>query len=168
MDKSQATMRIACLFLILFVSCQEDPNLKNVCVDPIGTAEISLPAATINNTGNYTLSNVFCFSKDSKDRNACFVVMSSTTSTILWAINFTSVIPSSLIGKIVDAGQFRCLGDVNVKPTAGYIYQVEARLHHGYVVQIPDGTYGRIFVDSWVLDSSGRVTKINLTWQYSF
>lgn len=161
MDKS---MRWS--FILLFISClscQEDPNLKNVCVSPVGSAKISIPVAPLN--GYFSDYNIICFGDK---HNACFVLESSPTATIIWAVDYTTSFPGSTIGKLSDSGKVRCVGDAIVDPASNYVYQVAASIHHAYVVELPDKTHGRIFVDSWDVGSTGAVKTINLIWQYPF
>ncbi|MBS1544794.1 MAG: hypothetical protein JST14_14245 [Bacteroidetes bacterium] len=140
--------------LILVLSCQEDPNLVTVCTDPIGSKNI-----TTKNNG------IFCF----KDvMSGCFVTPLTASDRSLWAIDYTGTYPNSMVAMIADAGQIKCLGEVKVKPTTGYVYKIEAKLKHGYVVLLPDNTYGRLFIDSWTVNASGVVTELNITYQYSF
>jgi hypothetical protein len=69
---------------------------------------------------------------------------------------------------IVDVGSITCLGDITVKPLSGYVYSTDIIVKHGYVIKLPDGTFCRFFVDSVTKSSTGAVTKIFVTWQYSF
>lgn len=142
------------LLLLLVLSCQEDPNLVAVCTDPIGSKNI-----TTKNNG------IFCF-KDGF--NGCFSTPLTASETSIWAIDYNSLYPGTMIAMIVDAGQVTCLGQVTTKPSTGYVYKVAAKLKHGYVIKLPDNTYGRLFVDSWTVNSSGVVTELKITFQYSF
>ena len=75
----------------------------------------------------------------------------------------------TMIGKISEIGTVSCLGDVQEKPSSTDFFYAEYALEGtGFVVMLPDNTYGRIFVDSWGRNSAGAVTELHLTWQYSF
>jgi predicted homoserine dehydrogenase-like protein len=144
------------LFILTLVvlSCQEETALKNVCADPLGAEDITLE----NN-------DQFCYKEGF---NACFVMQFTTTSQVIKAVDNTSIYPGTMIAMIIDVGAVSCLGDVTGKPTSGFVASAEALEKHGYVVKLPDNTYGRLFVDSWTKSSSGVVSEINITWQYAF
>jgi len=129
--------------------------LKDACADPLGSQD-----------NTYKNNNILCFKEGF---NACFVMQFSATSQLIRAVDYNSIFPGTMIGMIADAGPVDCLGDVTTKPPASsFFYGVNAVVHHGYVVKLPDNTYGRIFVDSWVKPASGAVSEIHLTWQYAF
>ena len=128
--------------------------MKNVCADPMGSQD-----------NTYKNNNILCFKEKF---NACFVMQFSATSQVIRAVDYNSIFPGTMIGMIADVGAVRCLGDIKLQPAATFFYGVNAVEKHGYLVKLPDNTYGRIFVDSWVKPSSGAVSEIHITWQYSF
>jgi hypothetical protein len=103
----------------------------------------------------------FCFKPE---LNGCFRSQLTGTPPYFQAVNFTG----KLLGMIVDIGPVKCLGQVTYKPVEGYLYVVQIVEKHGYVVRLPDNTYGRLFVDSWTKSPTGTVSKIYVTWQYAF
>ncbi len=137
-------------FLFFVISCQEDSTLKNVCADPIGSQDVTMQTNT-----------QFC---PKEGQNGCFITKFGSTTQVFQAINYTG----KLLGMIVDVGPVTCLGQVTAKPVSGYAYVVDVVAKHGYVIMLPDGTYGRFFVDTVVKSSTGSVTKIYVTWQYAF
>ena len=147
-------VRLLILSLVTCLSCQEDTTLKNVCADPLGAEDIKLK----NN-------DLLCYKEG---YSACFIMQFTTTSQVIQAVDYTSVYPGTMIGMIVDLGAVNCLGEVTSKPTSGFSFGVNAIEKHGYVVKLPDDTYGRLFVDSWTKSSTGAVSEINITWQYAF
>jgi hypothetical protein len=140
----------------VLLSCQKDVSLENVCADPVGSEDIVMK----NNT-------LICFKEKF---NACFRMQLTPTSQILIAVNYTSVYPGTMIGMMADAGSARCLGDIKTKSlvASDYYYGFNIVPNRCYVVKLPDNTYGRLYVDSWVKSSSGAVTEVHITWQYSF
>jgi hypothetical protein len=134
----------------LFISCQKDSTLEKVCADPIGSQDVTM--------GNNTQ---FC---PLEGQNGCFKTQFGSTTQVFQAINYSG----KLLGMITDVGVVTCLGQVTVKPATGYVYTIDVVAKHGYIIKLPDGTFGRLFVDSVTKSSSGAVTKIYVTWQYSF
>ena len=136
---------------LLFQSgCETDLVPLDFCADPLGSD---------NNT--YKNGNVFCY-KDSF--NSCFTLELTPTKTNIRAVNFAG----KELAMIQDIGPVTCLSEVKAKPTSGYVYTVNAALGHGYVIKLPDGTYGRFFIDSWIKSNTNVVVEINITRQYSF
>ena len=136
--------------LFFLISCQEDNALKKVCTDPIGSEDVTMQ----NNTQ-------FC---PREEQNGCFRTQLGATTQIFQAINYSG----KLLGMIVDVGAIACLGEIIVKPSTGYVYSANIVVKHGYIIKLPDGTFCRLFVDSVAKSSAGAVTKIFVTWQYSF
>ena len=147
-------LRLLILSLVLGLSCTEDPALKNVCADPLGTADMTL-----------THDEQFCFKEGF---NACFVLKFAAASQLIQAVDYTSQHPGTMVGMITDIGAVSCLGAVFSKPTNGFLSEVSAVENHGYVVKLPDNTYGRLFIHSWTKASSGAVSEIHITWQYAY
>lgn len=157
--KKVSTLHVCLVGLLIFslaatLSCQEDSTLKNVCADPLGAEDIAL-----KNNG------LLCYKEG---YSACFIMQFTTTSQVIRAVDYTSIYPGTMIGIIIDQGPASCLGEVVSKPTSGFLYGVNAVEKHGYVVKLPDNSYGRLFVDSWTKSSTGAVFEINITWQYAF
>jgi hypothetical protein len=142
------------VFFALLLSCQKDATLEKVCVDPLGSQDIYLT----NNT-------LICFREG---HNACFLMRTTSTGATLTAQDYNKIYPGTMIGMIADMGFVSCLGDVSTKPTTGIFYGFTLQLNHGYVIKLPDDTYGRLFVDSWVKSSADLITEVHVTWQYSF
>jgi hypothetical protein len=136
------------VFVLLLIACKEDTSLSSVCTDPIGTQDVTMK----NNTE-------FCFKEG---QNGCFfTTLNSTTLTF-------SIFPIS--GKqpagIIDIGPVKCLGQVNTKPATGYSSTIAVASGHGYVVLLPDKTYGRCYVAS--ISSSGGAPLLYVSWQYAY
>ncbi|HWA35178.1 MAG TPA: hypothetical protein VG737_13655 [Cyclobacteriaceae bacterium] len=142
------------VMVALLLSCQKDASLENVCADPIGSEDIVMK----NNTQ-------ICFKEKF---NACFRMHLTDTANYILAVNYNSIYPGTMIGMMTDGGSVRCLGDVDTKPTSQYYLGYYIELNRGYVVKLPDDTYGRIYIDSWIKNSAGRVTEVHVTWQYSY
>jgi hypothetical protein len=149
------------LFLFcIFVSCTSD-TLSHTCSDPLGS-ENDLINDSVTNRNN----SFFCFAGKSSDSclyNKCFQLF---TPQVIKSIYFIGCHPNSA-GTIVDIGQVTCLGSISAKPSSGYSYSVAPMLHHGYVINFSDGTYGRFFIEAFEQES-GQVTKMNITRQYPF
>ncbi len=71
------------------------------------------------------------------------------------------------VASFIDVGEVKCLREVTDKPTSGWVFGILVELHHGYVIKMEDGTYGRLFIDSWK-KSGSQVTEVNITRQYAF
>jgi hypothetical protein len=139
------------LMLLFFqISCETDSVVSEFCADPLGSDNLI-----------YKNGNVFCFKNDF---NGCFTLDLTTTKTFIRAVNYVG----KELAMIQDMGQVKCLSEVNTKPASGYVYTVNALLNHGYSIKLPDGTYGRLFIDSWTKSASGVVLEINITRQYSY
>lgn len=144
------------LWLIIFTlsafqySCETDSVVSEFCTDPLGSDNLI-----------YKNGNVFCFKKD---LNGCFALELTATKTVVRAVNYVG----RELAVIQDIGQVKCLSQVKEKPTSGYVYTVNALLNHGYSIKLPDGTYGRFFIDSWMKSTTGTVLEINITRQYSY
>ena len=136
-------LKCKAIILLLFLSSCED-NIENTCADPIGSEDRSLNDESI-----------ICFKDDFND---CFQIHYSSTVKEIRSV----AISGGEQATILDAGSLNCLGEVTTKPLTGFTPAVDIELHHGYVVKLPDNTYGRFYIDS--SESNG----INITWQYSF
>lgn len=77
------------------------------------------------------------------------------------------VVNGNAVASIFDAGEVECLSKVTVKPSSGWVYATTAELHHGYIIRMEDGTYGRLYIDSWKL-SGGLVSEVNIKRQYAY
>ena len=138
-----------CLFLV-FTDCTES-DINNICADPIGSDDMELED-----------ESVFCFMESV---NGCFQIKWQDSSIEIISLNLQDKIQ----GEIVDIGEVNCLGEVISKPENGYKDTVVVLEHHGYVVKFPDGTYGRLYIDSFVESlSSDDVVGIRTVWQYTF
>ncbi|HQQ95661.1 MAG TPA: hypothetical protein PLX35_00285 [Cyclobacteriaceae bacterium] len=137
------------LVLVLFlIACKEDSSLTSVCTDPIGTQDVTMK----NNTQ-------FCFKEG---LNGCFITTLNATTLTFSVYPISGKQPAN----IVDIGPVKCLGQVNKKPTTGYSSSVNVVAGHGYVVLLPDNTYGRCYVAS--VSSSGGAPLLYVSWQYAF
>lgn len=145
-----ASWVIIFICLLFNSSCETDLVPLDFCADPLGSD---------NNT--YKNGNVFCY-KDSF--NSCFTLELTTTKTNIRAVNYAG----KELAMIQDIGPVTCLSEVKTKPISAYVYTVNAVLGHGYVIKLPDGTYGRFFIDSWIKPNTNVVVEINITRQYSF
>jgi len=141
--------RIQLVAFIFLLACNDDP-LENACSDPIGSDSYEM-----------AVKNYSCYQKDIK---SCFRF--DLTSNVPYFQSLYSATPADA-PLIKSLGEFSCLGQVIEKPTSGWSYLVEIKLHYGYSIKLADGTYGRLFVDSWE-KGSGGVTKVNLRRQYSY
>ncbi|MEX2233773.1 MAG: hypothetical protein WD824_16530 [Cyclobacteriaceae bacterium] len=137
-------LKYKAIILLLFLSSCSDNPIENSCADPIGSEDKSLSDESI-----------ICF-KD--DFNNCFQLSYSSSLKEIRSV----IISGGEEASILDAGELSCLGEVTAKPLTGFSPAVGLVEHHGYVVKLPDNTYGRLYVDS---DESNG---INITWQYSF
>ena len=139
--------QIALIFLLLPFLFQCNGEEFDFCSNPIGTTEFE--------TGDL---GFFCFQEKF---NACFQIELSVPEPSFQAVFFDL---NAVTGAMIDLGEMDCLKKVNRKPVTGYSYRIKINLHHGYVVKFSDGTFGRLFVDSF----EGNITKVRFTWQYSF
>ena len=141
---------LACiLFTIGLSSCNEEV-INITCADPLGTDGVTLKDQ------QYT-----CF--QDKFNNCVWFRLEFTPPEIRSVL----VITGNEVASIYDAGEATCLSSVKVKPTQGFLFATEAKLHHGYVIKMEDGSYARIFIDSWKM-SGNKVTEVNITRQYAF
>ncbi len=135
---------------ILISSCA-DEGINITCADPIGSAGIRIKD-----------NSIVCFS-DSFD--GCFIFNVSGSS-----VNISSIsLLEGVVGSIIDIGNVDCLGGIDIKPSSGYSQSVPIFINHGYVAQLADTTFGRLYVDSFVEPSVNNDTlKVNITWQYAY
>ncbi len=145
--------RLAFILICFGLGCNNDP-LSKVCVDPIGTQNISVNS-----------NQLFCFTKYSADctYNGCYYM----TPSLPQVIKNYAYQPSCTVGLIADVGLVSCLGQVILNPDAAFVDTVTPILHHGYLIKFPDNTYGRFFIDSWD-QTSGTITKFRISRQYPF
>jgi hypothetical protein len=136
------------VLLIFSLSCREEP-ITDTCADPIGTDEYPM---SVNSYSCFQEKIKSCFRFDFK--NGVPLIQSTYSVTPADAPLFK------------DVGEFSCLSKVTERPSEGWSYVVEIKLHHGYSMKLSDGTYGRFFVHSW--EKGATVTKVNLTRQYSY
>ncbi len=141
--------RYLCVLVLLLASCKEDP-INITCADPLGADAITL------RDQQYT-----CYQAQF---NNCVWFRLEFSPPELRSV---SVITNNEIATIYDAGEVPCLSAVTAKPASGFVFATEAKLHHGYVIKMQDGTYGRLFIDSWK-KSGNLVTEVNITRQYAF
>ncbi len=146
----QLNRLLVLIFFLLPFLFQCNGEEFDFCSNPVGTTEL-----TKQDLG------YFCFQENF---NACFQIKLKVAEPAFQAIYFD---PDAVTGAMVDLGEMDCLKRVDKKPATGYLYRVKINLHHGYVVKFSDGTFGRFFVDS-LEGSATNITKVNLTWQYSF
>ena len=132
---------------MLCTCSNEEINLT--CPDPLGTDAITL--------GHEKFT---CFQEGI---NGCFWFHLDVTPPVLQSVYVTG----HSIAMIIDVGEFTCLGEVTQKPTTGFVFAVEAKVNHGYVVRMEDGTYGRMFIDSLV-KSGNQIIEVNVKRQYAF
>lgn len=133
---------------LLSLSCSSD-ELEFNCVDPLGTDDY------VTENGTW-----MCFLPDI---SGCFRIELESTPAIQ-SVYFED----HVYGAVIDVGLKTCLADISEKPTDGFSYRLEAKLHHGYVVSFPDGSYGRFFIQSWVTNSQGTVSEVNILRQYDY
>ena len=66
-------------------------------------------------------------------------------------------------------GNIDCLGSIDFKPSTGYTSSVPIFINHGYVAQLADTTFGRLYVDSFAESTvSNDIIEVNITWQYAY
>ncbi|MBS1507478.1 MAG: hypothetical protein JSS79_12595 [Bacteroidetes bacterium] len=151
-------------FLLLLFSCN-DQSLITICADPLGSQNI-----TLNRSDLYYNNCFFCFkgrtttATDTCQYNNCFQFYYSSGASTIRSIYFGKSCSS---GTIADVGVVSCLGQVNQKPTTGFVYSLTPKVYHGYVVTFPDNTYGRFYIDSWKVES-GQIVTMNIVRQYPF
>ena len=144
-------IKIACVFLWLaLLNACNDESINYTCPDPLGSDAITLKDKTFS-----------CY-QDSFNNCLWFRLEFSPPE-----LRSVSVSPEKAVAVIFDVGEVECLSQVTAKPTSGWVYSTEAKLHHGYVIRMNDGTYGRLFIDSWKTSGS-FVTEVNIIRQYTF
>lgn len=141
---------ITFIFLFSMIGCEGDSTLSPYCTDPLGSDNKS-----------YKNGNIFCYKES---YNGCFTLEMTTANPIIRVVNYTG----KELAMIIDIGAVKCLSEVKIKPASGYVYALNAVLGHGYVIKLPDGTYGRFFIDSWLKSNTNVVVEMNITRQYSF
>lgn len=136
------------LSIVLLTSCTPEPiNLQ--CADPLGTDEQSIG-----------LNNYSCFQSNVED---CFILKYYNGTPI-----FNSVYNEDrTFATIIDMGGMECLSSIIQKPQSGYEIGVKVQLNHGYIIRCADLTFGRLFVDSWVIRNDS-VVQVNIKRQYGF
>jgi hypothetical protein len=138
-------LRVIVTSAVILSSCSEE--LPDYCADPLGS-----------DTKTYNNQSVMCFKEDF---NGCFVMDFNTTPKIR-AVQ----ISNGEVATIADAGEISCLNSLTgVSMT--YSYEAVVAEHHGYVVKFPDGTVGRIFIES-ITTVGSKFDQINVLRQYPF
>lgn len=82
-------------------------------------------------------------------------------------LNFTMDNNSNADG-VVDVGAVSCLGEVTTQPVSGYTHGVAATPGHGYVLKMKNGSFTRMYADSWVECTGGTICGVLISWQYPF
>jgi len=138
-----------CLFILASLIGCGDEEINLTCADPLGSDAISI--------GHEVFT---CFQEDI---NGCFWFHLDVSPPVLQSV----YVEGHSIAMIIDVGAVECLGEVTQKPTTGFVFATEAIIGHGYVVRMEDGTYGRLFIDSWIV-SGGQIVEVNLKRQYAY
>ena len=141
---------ICCILWLVGLSACTEEAINLTCADPLGTDGITLKDQ------QYT-----CF--QDKFNNCVWFRLQFNPPEIRSVL----VVTGNEVASIYDAGEVSCLSNVNVKPTTGFLFATVAKLHHGYVIRMEDGSYARLFIDSWKM-SGNQVTEVNITRQYEF
>lgn len=136
------------LSIVFLTTCTPEPiNLQ--CADPLGTDEQSVG-----------LNNYSCFQSNLEN---CFIFKYYNGAPIFNAVyNEDRTFPS-----FIDVGNVECLSSIVQKPQSGYQIGVRVQLNHGYIIRCADFTFGRFYVDSWVVRND-TVVQVNLKRQYAF
>lgn len=141
---------ITFFLLLVWLSSCNDEAINLTCADPLGADTKTLKDQQFT-----------CFTE--KFSNCVWFRLEFSPP----ELRSVSVITNNAIATLYDAGEVPCLSAVTIKPLSGWVYATEAKLHHGYVIRMEDGTYGRLFIDSWK-KSGNLVTEVNITRQYAF
>ncbi len=137
------------LALCLMLSCKEEPININ-CADPLGTDTKTLKDGVFS-----------CFQEEF---NSCVWFHLDVNPPVLQSV---IVVKGNAVAYIFDVGEVECLSKVTIKPSSGWVYVTTAKLHHGYVIKMEDGTYGRLYIDSWEISGS-LVSEVNIKRQYAY
>lgn len=129
-------------------SCSEEP-INFQCADPLGSDGKSLSDKKFT-----------CFQEDI---NGCFWFHLNVTEPILQSV----YVEGHSIAMVLDIGEVACLSEVTEKPSSGFVFVTPAKLNHGYVVKMADGTLGRMYIDSWKKQGD-LVTEVNIIRQYPY
>jgi hypothetical protein len=134
--------------IAFLASCSPEP-LDFQCADPLGTDRQTV-----------LLNYYDCFGINTDD---CFRFRYSNGHPIFNAVyNQDRTFPT-----LLDIGDVACLSMVTNKPVSGYQIGVEVKLHHGYVIRLADGSFGRLYVDSWLIGNDS-VRQVNIKRQYAY
>lgn len=129
-------------------SCTRE-EINITCADPLGSD------IQIQND-----SSITCLQEG---LNGCLRFELTANPPSIQSIYFTG----HTYGAIQDAGELNCLSEVTMKPTEDWHYRVPLILHHGYVMQMADSSYGRIFIHSIDMNG-GAMAQITITRQYAY
>lgn len=144
------------IFLLLFTyfimdSCTEEP-INETCANPIGS-----DALTLN------IESISCFQQGYK---GCFKFKLDGSKVYIQSIYITDTDPLEA-PLIFDVGVKECLRDVVEHPAANGKYALYITPGYGYSLKMKDGTFGRLFVDSYK-STGNTVTAVNLFRQYAY
>lgn len=139
---------LSVVFLVTLSCDQQDINIT--CADPLGTDTESLNDMALS-----------CFQPEFA---GCFRFELQGDMPVIRSLYKSTPADAPYLS---DAGEVTCLSEVKKDPAASWSYALYAKLHHGYVIKLSDGTYGRVYIDSWLKNGS-KVSQVNITRQYAF
>jgi len=70
------------------------------------------------------------------------------------------------LSTIANVGKVLGLGSITRIPNGGFISTVAIEKGHGYVVQVNDGTYARLYVVDWVVNKYNEIIGAKVKYQY--
>ena len=138
------------LGLVFAAGCDSE---KDDFYDPEGTMEISMTKDRIINGVVYYPGISVSFSPD------CMIYITLD--------NFFYCGPS-YSSSMVNVGRVKGLTDIKRIPANGYTKTPPVEPKCGYVLDCGDGTYARIYVVSWLIDSYDEIIGAKIKYQYPF
>lgn len=140
------------LFTYLIMdSCKEEPITKT-CANPIGSDALTL-----------AIESISCFKADYK---GCFKFKLDGSKVYIQSIYITDTDPAEA-PQLFDVGKKECLRDVDEHPVVDGKYALYVSPGYGYSIKMKDGTFGRLFIDSYK-STGNTITAVNLFRQYAY
>jgi len=135
------------LGLVFAAGCSKDDNSVS---DPEGTITVSMA-----NSGVYDYNGY--------ERGAGISFIGNQWVAIKTDNNF--ICQECTISNV---GKVNGLGNINKIPNSGYTEYCSVEIHNGYVIQMYDGTYARLYVVDWVVSTYNAIIGAKVKYQYPF
>ena len=141
--------------MLFLAGCNKDnpDNPSNSVPDPEGTIML-----TMANTNQLSAHGGVLMGPPVERGNSCFCMDENN--------NFYGGSYYGANCDIANVGKVSGLGSIKTIPASGYVRETSAEIGHGHVIRAADGTYARLYVVEWVLNTSGGILGAKVKYQY--